>query len=260
VRAFFDAVPEIAIVALFAIAFAAILAFLPLVGQRVLRIGVSEETAAAMQRAQTAVAGFTAIVTAFSLVQAQVNLAEIQKLVGTEADQMIQLDRLLTRYGDPKISQIRETLKAYAGSVVRDEWPELRRGHESPIPTGFFRTLSQSLLAIDPTTRRQNVIFSDMLQKADELAQSRGDRVLAAQIRLPSIFWYVILLLLGVIAGFALAAEARLGHALALAGQGFGLALLIALVFVVDFPFNRETAVSPQPIVHALAAMQVRSD
>jgi hypothetical protein len=44
VRAVFDAVPEISIVLLFAIAFAAILAFLPLVGQRVLRIGVNKET------------------------------------------------------------------------------------------------------------------------------------------------------------------------------------------------------------------------
>jgi hypothetical protein len=142
VLAVFDAVPEIAIVVLFAIAFGAILAFLPLVGQRVLRIGVSEETSEAMQRAQTAVTGFTAIVTAFSLVQAQVNLTEIQKLVGTEADQMTQLDRLLTRYGDPKIGHIRETLKAYAASVVRDEWPELRRGRESQIPTDLFKTLS----------------------------------------------------------------------------------------------------------------------
>jgi hypothetical protein len=113
---------------------------------------------------------------------------------------------------------------------------------------------------MDPTPGRQNVIYGDMLQKADELAQSRGDRVLAAQIRLPAIFWYVILLLLGVIAGLALVGVARPGHALALAGQGFGLALLFGLVFVVDYPFNRETAVSPQPIVQALAAMHARRD
>ena len=54
--------------------------------------------------------------------------------------------------------------------------------------------------------------------------------------------------------------EARRGNAFALAGQGFGLALLIGLAFVIDFPFYGETAVSPQPFVQALAAMHARTD
>jgi hypothetical protein len=60
------------------------------------------------------------------------------------------------------------------------------------------------------------------------------------------------------VAAFALLGEARLGSAVALAGQGFGLALLVGLVFVVEFPFNGQTRVSPSPIGHALAAMQAR--
>jgi hypothetical protein len=54
--------------------------------------------------------------------------------------------------------------------------------------------------------------------------------------------------------------EARRGNAFALVGQGFGLALLIGLAFVIDFPFYGETAVSPQPFTQALAAMQARID
>jgi len=66
-------------VLLIGVAFAAVLAFLPLAGQRVFRGSVRKETSDATQRAQTAVTGFTAIVvTAFSLVQAQINLANIQ--------------------------------------------------------------------------------------------------------------------------------------------------------------------------------------
>lgn len=84
--------------------------------------------------------------------------------------------------------------------------------------------------------------------------------MLAAQTTLPSIFWDVILLRLALLAGFARLGEARRGNAFALAGQGFGLALLIGLVFVIDFPFYGETAVSPQPIVQALAAMHARTD
>jgi hypothetical protein len=164
VFAVLEAVPEIVIVLLFATAFAAILAFLPLAGSRVFHISIGEQTSDAMQRAQTAVTGFTAIVTAFSLVQAQITLANIQKLVSTEADQMNQLDRLLTRYGDPSVGRIRETLRAYAESVVRDEWPELGRGRGSPITARLFTPLSKSILAIDPSPGRQSVIYTDMLK------------------------------------------------------------------------------------------------
>jgi hypothetical protein len=45
-----------------------------------------------------------------------------------------------------------------------------------------------------------------------------------------------------------------------LAGQGFGLALLIGLVFVIDFPFNGQTTVSPLPIAQALAGMETRTE
>ena len=173
---------------------------------------------------------------------------------------MNQFDRLLTRYGDPRLGRTREMLKAYAESVVRDDWPELRRGRESPIPTGLFRTLSESILAIDPGPSRESAIYNDMLKKVDELARSRGDRVEAAQIALSAIFWEVILLLLALPAGFSLLGEARGGNALALAGQGFGLALLIGLLFVLDFPFCGELAVSPQPIFQALAVVQAHTD
>lgn len=82
---------------------------------------------------------------------------------------MSQLDRLLTRCGDPKVGRIRETLKAYAEAVVRDEWPELGHGRGSPIPSGLFTTLSKSILAIDPSPGRQSVIYTDMLKKAETL-------------------------------------------------------------------------------------------
>jgi hypothetical protein len=257
-RALLDAMPEIAIVLLFAAAVGATLAILPLVARYALGIVISKETAEGMQKGQAAVTGLAALVAAFSLVQAQVNLTNVQKQVGTEASQMSQLDRLLARYGDPGVGQIRQTLKAYAGSVVREEWPELARGHESPITNDLFGSLSRSILAINPGQGRQGLVYADILKMTDELAESRSARVQAARTRLPTIFWEVILLLLFLVAAFALLGEARRGSAVALAGQGFGLALLIGLAFVVQFPFNGQTRVSPSPIGHALAAMQAR--
>ena len=67
----------------------------------------------------------------------------------------------------------------------------------------------------------------------------------------------VLLIVLLLLAAFS---EATFGCAVALGGLGFGLALLVALVFIFDEPFKGQNAVSPQPIVTVIAEMQTRTE
>ena len=53
--------------------------------------------------------------------------------------------------------------------------------------------------------------------------------------------------------------ESRFGRAVALGCQGFGLALLVALIFIFDEPFKGQTSVSPEPIATVVTGMQARS-
>jgi hypothetical protein len=53
--------------------------------------------------------------------------------------------------------------------------------------------------------------------------------------------------------------DLRRGAAKRLAVRGFGLALLVALVFKVDQPFKGQTSISPEPIVKVTADMQART-
>ena len=53
--------------------------------------------------------------------------------------------------------------------------------------------------------------------------------------------------------------ESKFGRAVALGCQGFGLALLVALVFIFDEPFKGQISVSPEPIVTVVTGMQARS-
>jgi hypothetical protein len=61
---------------------------------------------------------------------------------------VVAFNRLLVRYGDPKVSQIRAALSAYAESIVQDKWP-CRRPRKS-VAAGRFATLSRSIMAVDP--------------------------------------------------------------------------------------------------------------
>jgi len=67
----------------------------------------------------------------FLLNQAQSNFREVQSLVSQEAGRINNLDRLLTRYGDPAVAIIRKELFEYMNSIVNDEWPKLENAQGS---------------------------------------------------------------------------------------------------------------------------------
>jgi hypothetical protein len=253
--------PDVGIALLFGTVGACLLAALPFLREKLLRIQVLDDDESEFaSKALNVVIGFTGVVLAFSLVQAHNNLRNLEAQVGTEAHNLAQLDRLLIRYGDPE-DAIRVSLREYAGSIVRDEWPELSKGRPSERTRALFRPISRGILAIDPPPGRKSLIYAEMLKKADEIAADRKARVVAAtKLELPWIFWETIVALLVVLLLLAAFSEPTFVRAVALGGQGFGLALLVALVFIYDEPFKGQSAVSPEPIVTVVAEMQTRTE
>ena len=253
-------VPDFGIALLFGMAGACLLASAPFLREKVLGIRVPSAYSEATDKALGVVIGFTGVVLAFSLVQATGNLRNLETQVATEAHNIDQMDRLILRYGDPANAAIRAALRDYADSIVKDEWPQLSKERSSERTTELFRPISRAILAIEPAPGRQSLIYAEMLKKVDEIAADRKARVVAAtKVELLSIFWETIIALLVILFLLATFSETTFGRAVALAGQGFGLALLVAIVFIFDEPFKGQTTVSPEPIAKVVAEMQARS-
>jgi hypothetical protein len=162
--------------------------------------------------------------------------------------------------GTQRTRPFRAALRDYADSIVKDEWPKLSKERSSERTTELFRPISRAILAIEPAPGRQSLIYAEVLKKVDEIAADRKARVVAAtKLELLSIFWETIIALLVILLLLATFSEATFGRAVALAGQGFGLALLVAIVFIFDEPFKGQTTVSPEPILKVVAEMQARS-
>ena len=130
--------PDVGIALLLGAIGACLLAGVPFLREKLLRIQVPGDQSEAAHNALSVVIGFTGVVLAFSLVQAHSNLRNLEAQVGTEAHNLAQLDRLLVRYGDPGSGAIRTSLRDYANSIVRDEWPELRKGRPSARTAALF--------------------------------------------------------------------------------------------------------------------------
>jgi hypothetical protein len=165
--------------------------------------------------------------------------------VASEAIQLDQMDRLLAGSDDPTVVAIREAVHSYAESIIIDEWPRLTMHENSPRTADLFHAMSQLILTIEPTSRREMVIYAELVKIIDQLAESRGERLNATDLVLPPIFWEVIAFLMVLLIGFAAFVEPQNGHAVSLAGVGVGLALLIALVVIFDQPFRGHASVNP---------------
>jgi hypothetical protein len=226
-----------------------------------LRIQVKPEAAEAPNGALAVVIGFAGLILAFSLVQEQTNVRNLEAQVGAEANNLAQMDRLLIRYNAPGYDDLRMALREYANSIVKDEWPQLSKGRVSGRTTRLLRELTRDVFAADPAPGRQSLLYTEMLKKIDELTSARESRLVAAgNVRLAPIFWQTIVFLILVLLILAALSKSTfsVGAAVALGCQGFAVSLLVALVFIFDRPYRGQTSISPQPIIKVIAEMQNR--
>jgi Protein of unknown function (DUF4239) len=246
---------DIGIVALFGSIIATTFVTAPLLRHRLIG-DVNDLISDVVRASMTPIIGFTGVVLAFSLVQAQGNLRNTQTTVALEAEQLDQLDRLLANYGTD-LSAVRQSARDYVQSVISDEWPKLIRHESSDRSATLFRSLAQQVLMIQPETARQNVLYGNLVSIVNQLALSRQNRLSEGRLRLPSVFWQVIASLTVLLAMFAGFVDLR--HALTLGGMGAGLALLISLVFIFDQPFLGDVSVTPVPFAQTLQIMTARA-
>lgn len=251
--AFLYSLSDISVTILFSVVVATVFVMAPLLRTRL--FGETSEARSEIARSMmTTITGFTGAVLAFSLVQAQGNLRNVEKSVATEAMQLEQLDRLLLNYGDADVTTIRQAVQAYTDSVAVDEWPKLSENGHSERTDGLFRELTRRVLAIQPTSSHGSVIYGDLVRTVDQLTASREDRLDATDLGLPPIFWEVISFLMALLVMFAAFVEPH--RALSLGGLGVGLALLITLVFIFDQPFLGHVSATAEPMVKALQSMR----
>lgn len=201
------------------------------------------------------------VILGFSLVLVIGAIDKIEGNVMTEATRIESLDRLLVLEGSPESLKLRTKLQTYTESLITDEWPLLREQKGSPRTWELLQELFMGTGTIKTDTNRQSALFTEIIRKAEEVVQSRQQRIIESGGSLPSLFW--ILSYCG-LAGVVIVASLRLIEAtplraIALATQLSVLALLFAAVLIIDHPFLGEDHVGPRPIAKALQVITARA-
>jgi hypothetical protein len=196
----------------------------------------------------------------FLLNQAQSNFQSASALVASEASQINNLDRLLLRFGDPYSLEIRTKLKLYIKSIIECEWPQLKLEQGSQQTHLLWRTISQMLFKLEPVTPKQIAIYSEILDVAESVSESREVRIDRSAQKLPAIFWIAILFIF--IAVSSITSLVMPGNELSFAITVFPIIYgsLLGLLIIFDQPFKGSTSVKSTALKKVFASIETRTE
>jgi hypothetical protein len=199
-----------------------------------------------------------AVLLAFVVVAVWDEFGEAKATVSMEANQLIDLSRMAQGFPSPSQQRIQEVLRAYAQSVVDDEWETMSRGQASPKTQAAMDELWQLFREVEPQTNRENALYAESLGRLNQLSDSRRVRVHASGDDIPTI---IQILLWG--GGFIIIAftyffgvKSIRSQALMTAALAGEVAFILFLVVALDNPFHGYLRLSPDPMRHAIERIQ----
>ena len=122
-----------------------------------------------------------------------------------------------------------------------------------------FAALSRRILAINPTNERQNLVLAEMFKTLDTMADVRAQRLSIVSIRLPSLYWWVVLLAIVMLLFVSSSIEQTPFRRTILCAQAAVVGGFLGFVFIMDQPFRGETGISPDAIVKTIERMDTRT-
>jgi hypothetical protein len=202
----------------------------------------------------------TGLLIGFLLNQAQSNFREVEGMMSAEAGRVNNLDRLLLRFGDPIALEIRIELQAYIESIIHDEWPDLQYCKGNKKTHMLWRSISQSIFKLDPKTPKQLTLYSDIIKKSEEIAESREMRIDRSEKKLPTLFWVVIFICMGTLMGVNTLFLPSSNYIFGLTILPIAFGGLISLLVITDQPFRGQTSVKPDALKKVLDSIKTRKE
>jgi hypothetical protein len=171
---------------------------------------------------------------------------EVEATVAREAAVLGTVYRDLSGYPEPLRTELRAELREYCRFLIETAWPAQRRGVTAKGGSPYINRVSSRLRAYDPGTQAAAIVHQQALLQFDRFLELRRLRLHYVSIRLPTIFWAVVVIgsLLNLAMTWFFASDSLALH-LMLAGMlATIIGLMIVLIIAVDWPFRGELAIS----------------
>ncbi len=146
--------------------------------------------AAAVVQSAMLLYGLIAALTAVGVWQRH---SQVSDFVSSEATAITSLWRDLGGYPQPLRDESRDILRGYTEQIIRDAWPQQRRGQIPREGVEWMDRLQAHLFTFEPATESQKILHAETLRAFNELVHKRRQRLEAVQSALPGVMWFVLL-------------------------------------------------------------------
>ena len=216
--------------------------------RRLLGLGSSDAEMDNAVSLMQVVAAYIGILIAFAGVQVWQDFADAENAVHREAASAAALYRDLASYG-PETLEARQNLRAYANSIVTEEWPLLPEGQASAQTDIKLFRLYDAVGKIRPNDYRDSTIYSEAFSNLDDLVGLRRDRLIHSGSGMPVILWIVGLAGSMLIVGYTATFPHTLANVVMIAGISLALGLVFLFILIVDRPYMGNYSVSNAELV-----------
>ncbi|MGO8670014.1 MAG: DUF4239 domain-containing protein [Capsulimonadaceae bacterium] len=162
-------------------------------------------------------------------------------------------------YGfDPDTRQcIRDDIHVYVDSITEKEWPAMANGGSSVDSDRALDRLWSTYATIDPKTNRENALYQESISRLNDVGNNRHLRILAARDGLPGLIWLILICGSVGTVGFTyfFGAESARAQALMTALLTSEIALVLLLIWALQYPFRGDLAISSAAFHRAHAHM-----
>lgn len=194
------------------------------------------------------VAAYVGIMIAFAGVQVWQDFADAKAAVSHEAATAAEVYQDLTTYG-PETVAARGALRAYVGSILKDEWPLLEQERGSEATGMALASLFSEIGKIRPQDNRDSAIYGETYSKLNDLVELRRDRIIESQTGVPLILWTIGLVGSFLTVSYSSAFSPTRYNIMMISGISVTLGLVFLFILIVDHPFKGEFSVSNQQLV-----------
>ena len=119
--------------------------------------------------------------------------SQVSDIVSSEATAITTLWRDVGGYPQPLRDESRDILRGYTEQIIRDAWPQQRKGQIPREGVMWMDRLQAQLFAFEPAMESQKILHAEILRSFNELVQKRRQRLDAVQSALPGVLWFVLL-------------------------------------------------------------------
>ena len=198
-----------------------------------------------------------AVILGFMLYTVWTTFGEANLNADLEANSLRNVYRLAEGLPAAQRTQLEAQCRAYAAAVVSNDWPEMENGRIPEKSHYINQDMWRTLMSVKAANPSELLAEDHALSELSSMTEHRRTRLLQSAFKLPSVFWWV--LIVGAALTIVSASLFGAGNAALHAVQVFSFTLLITLVLLaiddVNLPFQGWVHVSDYAFERALSHM-----